>query len=79
MSNELQKIIQGLPSIVETGLDADTLAVAGAGATGSKRISIKGRVFRKFVSGKEQSVNKDISMNDLWKILSIPSLPYRYI
>ena len=63
MSNELANIIQGLPSIVETGLDADTLAVAGAGATGNKRISIKGRVFRKFVSGKEQSVNKDISMN----------------
>jgi hypothetical protein len=62
MSNELANIIQSLPSIVETGLDADTLAVAG-GAGGNKRISIKGRVFRKFVSGKEQSVNTDNSMN----------------
>jgi hypothetical protein len=62
MSNELANIIQDLPSIVETGLDADTLAVAG-GAGGSKRISIKGRVFRKIVSGKEQSVNTENSMN----------------
>jgi len=62
MSNELANIIQGLPSIVETGLDADTLAVAG-GAGGSKSISIKGRVFRKIVSGKEQSVNTENSMN----------------
>jgi hypothetical protein len=62
MSNELATIIQGLPSIVETGLDADTLAVSG-GAGGNKRISIEGRVFRKIVSGKEQSVNTDNSMN----------------
>jgi hypothetical protein len=63
MSNDLANIIQSLPSIVETGLDADTLAVAGGAIQGNKRISIKGRVFRKIVSGKEQSVNTDNHMN----------------
>lgn len=63
MANELANIIQNLPSIVETGLDEDTLAVAGNAILGNKRISIKGRVFRKIVSGKEQSVNTDPSMN----------------
>jgi len=49
--------------IVELGLDEDTLAVAGGATKGNKRISIEGRVFRKIVGGKEQSVNTDISMN----------------
>lgn len=60
MSNELATMFQGV-DLIETGLDADTLAVAGK--QGNKRISIDGRVFRKFVNGKEQSVNTDNSMN----------------
>jgi hypothetical protein len=59
MSNELAI----LGNLVELGLDEDTLAVAGGATKGSKRISIEGRVFRKIVAGKEQSVNTDISMN----------------
>jgi len=59
MSNELAV----LGNLVELGLDEDTLAVAGGATKGSKRISIEGRVFRKIVAGKEQSVNTDISMN----------------
>lgn len=70
MSNEIANIIQSLPSIVETGLDEDTLAVAGNAVMGNKRISIKGRVFRKIVSGKEQSVNTDNHMNVIFVKLS---------
>lgn len=63
MSNELVAILQNNPAIVNTGLDADTAAVAGGMAGGSKRISIKGGVFRMMVNGKEQAVNEDRSMN----------------
>ena len=61
MSNELITILQNNPAIVNTGLDEDTAAVAGG--MGSKRISIKGGVFRMMVNGKEQAVNEDRSMN----------------
>ena len=63
MSNELANIISSDNSLVELGLDADTLAVAGGATKGNKRISIEGRVFRKIVGGKEQSVNTDNAMN----------------
>jgi hypothetical protein len=63
MSNELSTILANNPAIVNTGLDEDTLAVAGGMAGGSKRISIKGGVFRMMVNGKEQAVNEDRSMN----------------
>jgi hypothetical protein len=62
MSNELANIL-GTSDLVGLGLDEDTLAVAGGATKGNKRISIEGRVFRKIVSGKEQSVNTDNSMN----------------
>ena len=63
MSNELANIFQNAVGSLELGLDADTLAVAGNATKGNKRISIEGRVFRKIVGGKEQSVNTDNSMN----------------
>lgn len=63
MANEIANIISNLPTTLETGLDEDTLAVAGGAIRGNKRISIKGRVFRKIVGGKEQSVNTDNHMN----------------
>lgn len=63
MSNELVAILQNNPALVGTGLDEDTAAVAGGMAGGSKRISIKGGVFRMMVNGKEQAVNEDRSMN----------------
>jgi hypothetical protein len=63
MSNALATILQSLPTTIDGGLDEDTLAVAGNAMNGNKRISIKGRVFRKYVGGKEQSVNTDNFMN----------------
>jgi len=62
MSNELANIL-GTSDLIGLGLDEDTLAVAGGATKGNKRISIEGRVFRKIVGGKEQSVNTDNSMN----------------
>ena len=62
MSNQLATLM-GSSELVELGLDEDTLAVAGGATKGNKRISIDGRVFRKFVGGKEVSVNSDLSMN----------------
>lgn len=62
MSNELATIFQNSGVALPLGLDEDTLAVAG-NTNQSKRISIEGRVFRKIVGGKEQSVNTDNSMS----------------
>jgi hypothetical protein len=61
MANELATIFGNNP--VELGLDDDTLAVAGNAVRSNKRISIEGRVFRKIVGGKEQSVNTNNDMN----------------
>ena len=64
MSNDiiLQMKQQGLA--VQSGLDADTLAVAGGGASqGNKRISIRGGVFRKVVGGKEVANIEDRHMD----------------
>lgn len=61
MANELATILSSVP--VELGLDDDTLAVAGGAVRGNKRISIEGRVFRKIVAGKEQSVNTNNEMS----------------
>jgi hypothetical protein len=63
MSNQIATMLQSLQTTIEGGLDEDTLAVAGNSINGNKRISIKGRVFRKYVGGKEQSVNTDNFMN----------------
>lgn len=63
MSNELANFFENNPALIEQGLDEDTLAVAGGATKGSKRISIKGRVFRKVVGGKEVSVNEENWMN----------------
>jgi hypothetical protein len=45
------------------GLDEDTKAVAGNSATSSRRISLKGNVFRKIVNGKEVGAIEDRHMN----------------
>jgi hypothetical protein len=63
MSNELMSILQNNPQIVQTGLDEDTLAVAGNSQNANKRISIKGGVFRKYVGGKEVATIEDRHMN----------------
>lgn len=61
MANELATIL-GSSDLVDLGVDDDTLAVAGGAVRGNKRISIEGRVFRKIVGGKEQSVNTNNEM-----------------
>ena len=63
MSTELQTILQNNPAVIQTGLDEDTLAVAGGASSGSKRISIRGKVFRKIVGGKEVAVVEDNYMD----------------
>ena len=63
MSNDLVSILSNNPAIVQTGLDEDTLAVAGGARQGNKRISIKGGVFRKYSGGKEIGAIEDRHMN----------------
>ena len=70
MSNEIANFFENNPSLVEHGLDEDTLAVAGGATKGNKRISIKGRVFRKIVGGKEVSVNEENWMNVIFVKMS---------
>jgi hypothetical protein len=62
VSNDVISLIQNSLSTIEGGLDEDTRAVAGNGAA-SKRISIKGGVFRKMVGGKEIGAIDDRHMN----------------
>lgn len=64
MSNELSILLQNSPGLIQTGLDEDTLAVAGGAInSGNKRISIRGKAFRKVVGGKEVSVVEENHMN----------------
>ena len=65
MSNELAVLDQGLPSYLKNAeLDATTKALMGGSGGGeSKRISIKGGVWRMMVNGKEIAKNEDRSMN----------------
>ena len=53
MSTDLIAQLQQSSALVTKGLNEDTLAVAGGTGASSKRISIKGGVFRKYVNGKE--------------------------
>lgn len=63
MSNDIILSIKSQLPAVQTGLDEDTRAVAGSGlGGGTKRISIKGGVFRKIVGGKEVAANEDRHM-----------------
>ena len=65
MSNDLiLSIKSNLPTTI--GVDDETAAVAGgasSGGGGSKRISIKGGVFRKYAGGKEIGAIEDRHMN----------------
>ena len=69
MSTELSTILQSA-ALVQTGLDDDTLAVAGGGASANKRISIEGGVFRKIVGGKEVATIEDRQMNIIFVRMS---------
>lgn len=64
MSTELANILANNPALFEQGLDEDTLAVAGGnGLNQTKRLSIKGGVFRKMSGGKEVGSIEDRHMN----------------
>lgn len=63
MANDIIASIQNSLSTLELGLDEDTKAVAGGSISGSKRISIKGGVFRKMAGGKEVASIEDRHMN----------------
>jgi len=65
MSNELAVLDQGLPSYLkDLELDSATKALMGGSNGGeSKRISIKGGVWRMMVNGKEVAKNEERSMN----------------
>ncbi len=62
MSNDIIASIKGDLAVIG-GLDEDTKAVAGNTAASSRRISIKGNVFRKVVNGKEVGAIEDRHMN----------------
>lgn len=62
MSNDIIASIKGDLAVIG-GLDEDTKAVAGNTAASSRRISIKGNVFRKIVNGKEVGAIEDRHMN----------------
>ena len=62
MSNDIISSIQNDLAIIG-GLDEDTKAVAGGGIGATKRISIKGGVFRKIAGGKEIGAIEDRHMN----------------
>jgi len=70
MANELATLNpSALAALGADGLDEDTLAVAG-NTKQNKRISIEGRVFRKIVGGKEQSVNTNNDMGIIFVKMS---------
>ena len=69
MSNDLATMFSGAMTPI-AGLDEDTLAVAGGARQGSKRISIKGGVLRKYSGGKEIGAIEDRHMNVIFVKMS---------
>ena len=63
MNSDLAVLIAANPALIQTGLDEDTMAVAGSGGSQTKRLSLKGGVFRKMVGGKEVGAIEDRHMN----------------
>jgi hypothetical protein len=76
MSNDIIASLKNNPAVI-TGLDEDTKAIAGGSLGGSKRISIKGGVFRKMAGGKEVGAIEDRHMNVIFvKMSHKPSRTY---
>jgi len=76
MSNNIISSIQSNLAALG-GLDEDTKAVAGGSVSGSKRISIKGGIFRKHAGGKEIGAIEDRHMNVIFvKMAHNPSRTY---
>jgi hypothetical protein len=63
MSNDIIASLKNQLAQIQGGVDEDTLAVAGGAGAGTKRISIKGGVFRKMSGGKEVGTIEDRHMN----------------
>ena len=63
MSNDIIASLKSQLAQIQGGLDEDTRAVAGGAGAGTKRISIKGGVFRKMAGGKEVGAIEDRHMN----------------
>ena len=77
MANDIIASLKEQMALVQTGVDDDTRAVAGAGGAGLKRISIKGGVFRKMTGGKEIASIEDRHMNVIFvKMSHNPSRTY---
>ena len=67
---ELDIFKKGLPSHLKgVGLDEATKKLMGKTARGSKRISIKGSVFRMIVNGEETAVSEERSQN--WIVVAV--------
>jgi len=77
MSNDIIASLKSELATVPRGVDDDTRAVAGGGGNVSKRISIKGGVFRKMAGGKEIGAIEDRHMNVIFvKMSHTPSRTY---
>lgn len=70
MSNDIIASLKSELATLQGGVDDDTRAVAGGGTGGSKRISIKGGVFRKIANGKEVGTIEDRYMNVIFVKMS---------
>jgi hypothetical protein len=76
MSNDIITSLKNQLAQIQGGVDDDTRAVAGGGVL-SKRISIKGGVFRKMAGGKEIGAIEDRHMNVIFvKMAHAPSRTY---
>jgi hypothetical protein len=77
MSNDIIASLKSELAQIQGGVDDDTRAVAGGGGNASKRISIKGGVFRKMAGGKEIGAIEDRYMNVIFvKMAHAPSRTY---
>lgn len=77
MSNDIIASLKNELAQIPGGVDDDTRAVAGGGGNLSKRISIKGGVFRKMAGGKEIGSIEDRHMNVIFvKMAHTPSRTY---
>ena len=77
MSNDIIASLKSELAQIQGGVDDDTRAVAGGGGSASKRISIKGGVFRKMAGGKEIGSIEDRHMNVIFvKMAHAPSRTY---
>jgi hypothetical protein len=77
MSNDIIASLKNELAQIQGGVDDDTRAVAGGSSNASRRISIKGGVFRKMAGGKEIGSIEDRHMNVIFvKMAHTPSRTY---